>query len=583
MAYLTEHFKKHFRVDHELVQVLFVYLQLFSLALAKCGRGDGGDDFKASAAANPVLRETLLQFAGFFLSSLESIHKASPQLEARVLDSFSEEREGRRLSELFRAVLQGYEAESHVLHADQRFPNQHMPKGWQAEYARTKEVYVKILLALRHHHLAFHLAQEHGHFHGLFLAVEAEPSHYQRRLEEMIETEGNKIDTNRQPLALAYFHYLHGQGRFSEILSIGRRAPTALLQTFLRDHPHLAFIQAVQDKDYKAATSNAHRHAQASLLPTAPPKAKTFLSFAKLCGKVATAKAEGSAETQDMPPVPTVKPLPFLSPAASAPAARPAAQPLTAEDREVQAQIQKELTLLRIAEDVQTYLPITLQFSAPPSSSAAPGSPAPPSRGQEIVEQVVAFLRDYRRHQAEQEQRARDLIATGNRKKTSGKVAEADEEVLYPPVEAAVWTKVLGELLAIFELERSAKESPGWQLLCLVLWKEIVLLNEMDWLNFSMVSLMNQELERQLTSENIFYALLLTLHREQTMMQSSFCWFSTLDNRALMDQLVQESGLLGREMNQDGDVCQLPPPQRNERVGKLLLTCLDLVRRDSQS
>ena len=89
-----------------------------------------------------------------------------------------------------------------------------------------------LLLDLHYYHHAFHLSQEFHYSLGMFLATEKQPR-FQSLLEDELELQGERKDTNPEPLALEYFAYLHEHHRLGEILTIGRKSER-LLREFLK-------------------------------------------------------------------------------------------------------------------------------------------------------------------------------------------------------------------------------------------------------------------------------------------------------------------------------------------------------------
>jgi hypothetical protein len=333
-------------------------------------------------------------------------------------------------------------------------------------------------------------------------------------------------------------------------------------------------------------------------------KSKIFYSMAKLCGKIAAGNSNSAEEGMSTAAASVLskqKPLSFLSPTTTATPAKKAvvpAQVMTEEDKEVQQEIQKELTFIRIQEDIQQYLPIELSLSSFPrslgrpaevASSSSSGSRTPVvSRGMVIIEEMIHFLQTYRKQQNEQDLQS---MKPTEKTKKSGK-PQQEERVYYPPIENEILIKTIGEVLRIFEMEKTiALTSKYYQLLCLLLWKEILLLNEHEWLNYSMISLMTKEMEKEMKAHCLLYALLYSLYQEERQQQppqtgkekepgSSF-WFSPVHNLPLLEKMIEESGLTKKYMNEEGEILPVKESSApNERVMKIILSCVNVAKQD---
>jgi hypothetical protein len=349
-------------------------------------------------------------------------------------------------------------------------------------------------------------------------------------------------------------------------------------------------------------------------------KSKIFYSMAKLCGKIAAGNSNSSSEEGTSTAAASVlskqKSLPFLSPTTTATPVKKTtivlAQVMSEKDKEVQREIQKELTFIRIQEDIQQYLPIELSLSSFPrsldrpaaevaSSSSSSGSRTPVvSRGMVIIEEMIHFLQTYRKQQNEQDLQSMKPTTektTKTKKKSGGKQhqqqeEEEEERVYYPPIENEILIKTIGEVLRVFEMEKTiALTSKYYQLLCLLLWKEILLLNEHEWLNYSMISLMTKEMEKEMKAHCLLYALLYSLSQEERQQQlqtgkkekepSSLFWFSPVHNLPLLEKMIEESGLTKKYMNEDGEILPVKESSApNERVMKIILSCVNAVKQD---
>jgi hypothetical protein len=91
----------------ESFHITYYFLIIFQLSLSKAMKGDGESDVNASVATNPLIREIILNLGNFFLQLLEMISKkGSKSLESKLLSSLNEEKEGKKLLEVFQIILQ---------------------------------------------------------------------------------------------------------------------------------------------------------------------------------------------------------------------------------------------------------------------------------------------------------------------------------------------------------------------------------------------------------------------------------------------------------------------------------------------
>lgn len=98
----------HPRVDYELVRILSFYLLLLQSAMMKTSQGDGGEDFKTSVGTDPRLREVILSLSYFFSQCLQLLQQQplSVSVENKIFSSLPEEKEGKKIADLFHLVLE---------------------------------------------------------------------------------------------------------------------------------------------------------------------------------------------------------------------------------------------------------------------------------------------------------------------------------------------------------------------------------------------------------------------------------------------------------------------------------------------
>jgi hypothetical protein len=324
---------------------------------------------------------------------------------------------------------------------------------------------------------------------------------------------------------------------------------------------------------------NCYEHS--STLYSNPEKSKTFFSLAKLCGKLA-APASFSAATPSSVASKPLKPLSFLSP----PVSKPVNEPSSEECHLLSFAIQKELSLLKIQEDILTYLPmISPSAFQQPSSSSSSSNKQFASRSYLLLSTILSFMQTLR-------QQKNDNPAL------SSSIPIPSQEILI---------KILSEIMTIFEIERLSQTSKDYQQLCLSLWIEILLWNEEEWLNYAMISLMTKEMEKEMKENCLFYHVNAILadewmvrgkERSNGLSSEEEMWFSPVANPKLMEAILKESDLSKKYMNEDGEVCeyqQQPPQQegkggiegqvqgqRNERVVNVLSSCLSMIKSDAE-
>jgi hypothetical protein len=345
----------------------------------------------------------------------------------------------------------------------------------------------------------------------------------------------------------------------------------------LQTHPHLAFISNIQEKSYSNAMKNCYEHS--STLYSNPEKSKTFFSLAKLCGKLAAPASSSAAAAPSSVASKPLKPLSFLSP----PVSKPVNEPSPEEYQLLSLAIQKELSLLKIQEDILTYLPMISPsaFQQPSSSSSSSSSSNRQfaSRSYLLLSTILSFMQTLR-------QQKNDNVSL------SSSIPIPSQEILI---------KILSEIMTIFEIEPLSQTSKDYQQLCLSLWIEILLWNEEEWLNYAMISLMTKEMEKEMKENCLFYHVNAILsdewmvrgkERSHGLSSEEEMWFSPVANPKLMEAILKESDLSKKYMNEDGEVCEYQQQpqqqegkggkdgQRNERVVNVLSSCLSTIKSD---